>query len=488
VKYIMDFVTPDYYLYFLPAVVFLTLGIASRKRRMQILILLVMSYLFFWFASGWHILLLLISTCVDWTAGKKLSKSEDISYRKRWVKVSILVNLSLLCVFKYIDFIIESINFVSLRFDGSSSIESVGIALPVGISFYTFQTMSYTIDIYRKKQSPYDSFLDFACYAAFFPQLVAGPIVRADHFSSEIEQPLFTNSYRFRLGLTLIIYGIAKKLVIADNLAVHANSIFIEGDHLANIGLIWWATLCFGIQIYCDFSAYTDIAIGSAYLIGVRLPENFKTPYAATTPQDFWRRWHISLSTWLRDYLYIPLGGSRNGQRRLIFALMMTMLLGGLWHGASWNFVLWGLVHGILLIVHRFGSKVVIIESFFNKTGRIGVLLSWLVTQYFVFFTWLIFRVEDIEVLLPSMKTFLGIGGHFDLHEMCDALPEIKILTFSLAFGFILLHGLSGKLKGGKMWLARRHPLIWGVICGIMLTLAFHLRPAETIEFIYFRF
>ena len=242
----------------------------------------------------------------------------------------------------------------------------------------------------------------------------------ADHFRKEIEQPVQTNPYRFRLGLTLIIYGIAKKLVIADNVAVHANAIFVEGDHLANIGLIWWATLCFGIQIYCDFSAYTDIAIGSAHLLGVRLPENFKTPYAATTPQDFWRRWHISLSTWLRDYLYIPLGGSRNGQRRLIFALMMTMLLGGLWHGASWNFVLWGFVHGLLLIIHRFGSKIGIVESFFNKIGRFGVLLSWFITQYLVFFTWLIFRVEDLSVLIPSMKTFLGIGGHFDLKEMYE--------------------------------------------------------------------
>jgi D-alanyl-lipoteichoic acid acyltransferase DltB (MBOAT superfamily) len=210
-----------------------------------------------------------------------------------------VTNLTLLGVFKYLDFLIESWNLVSLRFTDSLDVGTLGLALPVGISFYTFQTMSYTIDIYRKKQSPYDSFLDFACYAAFFPQLVAGPIVRADHFREQIKEPLAPSAYRFRLGLTLIIYGIAKKLVIADNVAVHANEVFVEGEHLANIGLIWWATLCFGIQIYCDFSAYTDIAIGSAHLIGVELPENFKTPYAATSPQDFWRRWHISLSTWL---------------------------------------------------------------------------------------------------------------------------------------------------------------------------------------------
>ncbi|MGB1355230.1 MAG: MBOAT family O-acyltransferase [Poseidonia sp.] len=484
----MDFVTPEYYLYFLPVVFLLTFGIASRQRRRQILILLVMSYVFFWLASGWHLILLLISTCIDWTAGRKMNETDDHALRKRWLRISLVTNLSLLGVFKYLDFLIESWNLVSLRFTDSLDVGAVGLALPVGISFYTFQTMSYTIDIYRKKQKPYDSFLDFACYAAFFPQLVAGPIVRADHFREQIKEPLAPSAYRFRLGLTLIIYGIAKKLVIADNVAVHANEVFIEGEHLANIGLIWWATLCFGIQIYCDFSAYTDIAIGSAHLIGVELPENFKTPYAATSPQDFWRRWHISLSTWLRDYLYIPLGGSRNGRNRMIFALMMTMLLGGLWHGASWNFVLWGLVHGLLLIVHRFGKEIPLVKGFFGATGRIGVLLSWVITQFFVFFTWLIFRVEDTAVLIPSMKTFVGWGGHFDREEAYEFLPEIKFLTFTLAGCFILLHGISGKLGGGKEWLARRHPVIWGAACGTMLSLAFYLRPAETIDFIYFRF
>jgi alginate O-acetyltransferase complex protein AlgI len=484
----MDFVDLDYYLYFLPAVFVLAMWVSLGKRKPQIIILLLMSYLFFWFASGWYILLLLISTCLDWTAGSKMHASEDDAIRKRWLSASLITNLGLLGVFKYLDFFIESLNLVSLKFTNSVEIDTFGLLLPVGISFYTFQTMSYSIDIYRKKQKPYDSFVDFACYAAFFPQLVAGPIVRADHFRKEIENSLRIDSVQFRLGLTLIIYGIAKKLIIADNVAIHANSIFIEGEHLANIGLVWWATLCFGIQIYCDFSAYTDIAIGSAYLLGVRLPENFQTPYAATSPQDFWRRWHISLSTWLRDYLYIPLGGSRNGTKRMIFALMMTMLLGGLWHGASWNFVLWGLVHGLLLIIHRFGKNIGFVNKFFNVTGKFGILISWFVTQVCVFFTWLIFRVEETSILIPSMKTFFGIGGHFDFGEMYDFLPDIKLLTVVIVVAFILLHGISGKVGGGKMWLSRRHPIIWGIICGVMLSLTFYLRPAETVDFIYFRF
>ena len=406
----MDFVTQEYYSIFLPIVVIAVLFVARKKRNLQVTIMLLMSYIFFWLASGWHVLLLLTSTLVDWTAGKKIASNEKIMIKKRWLYGSLSINLGILAIFKYLDFFIESWNLISFRFDGAPDFNTLGLLLPVGISFYTFQTMSYTIDIYRNKHKPYERFLDFACYAAFFPQLVAGPIVRADHFREQIKEPLAPSAYRFRLGLTLIIYGIAKKLVIADNVAVHANEVFVEGEHLANIGLIWWATLCFGIQIYCDFSAYTDIAIGSAHLIGVELPENFKTPYAATSPQDFWRRWHISLSTWLRDYLYIPLGGSRNGRNRMIFALMMTMLLGGLWHGASWNFVLWGLVHGLLLIVHRFGKEVSFIKRFFGSAGRVGILISWGVTQFFVFFTWLIFRVEDTAVLIPSMKTFVAVS------------------------------------------------------------------------------
>jgi alginate O-acetyltransferase complex protein AlgI len=484
----VDFVTSGYYLWFLPLVVLLTLGIATRQRRRQVLVLLSMSYLFFWLASGWHLLLLLASTCVDWTAARRIHASEDQRYRKRWLRISLVTNLGLLGVFKYLDFLIESWNLLSLRLSDSLEVGALGLALPVGISFYTFQTMSYTIDVYRKHQPPYGDFLDFACYAAFFPQLVAGPIVRADHFREQIKAPLFTSAHRFRLGLTLIVYGVAKKLVIADNVALHANEVFVEGEHLANIGLIWWGALCFGIQIYCDFSAYTDIAIGSAHLIGVELPENFKAPYLATTPQDFWRRWHISLSTWLRDYLYIPLGGSRNGRNRMVFALMMTMLLGGLWHGASWNFVLWGFVHGLLLVLHRFGRKLRPVERCFSALGHGGALLSWAVTQFLVFFTWLIFRVEDTAVLVPSMKSFVGIGGHFDRQEMLDVLPEIKVLTGFLVVGFGLLHAWSGWVGGGKLWLARQHPAVWGLLCGTLLCLTFYLRPAETVDFIYFRF
>lgn len=484
----MDFVTSDYYKIFLPLVVILVLFIARKKRDLQVLVMLVMSYIFFWLASGWHILLLLTSTILDWTAGKKIHSNDEKKYRKRWLVASLVINLGLLAIFKYLDFFIETWNLASLRFNGAPELDTFGLLLPVGISFYTFQTMSYTIDIYRGKHAPYQKFTDFACYAAFFPQLVAGPIVRSQHFLEQIKGPVSSSPYTFRLGLTLIIYGLAKKLVIADNVAIHVNEIFAEGSNLENIALIWWGSLCFGIQIYCDFSAYTDIALGSAYLIGIRLPENFKTPYAARSPQDFWRRWHISLSTWLRDYLYIPLGGSRGGTRILIISLMGTMLLGGLWHGASWNFVLWGFMHGILLLCHRILISTSSIRKAFEIAPRMSIFVGWVVTQYFVFMTWLVFRVEDTDIMLRSLKTFVGLDAYWDIPEFFESLPDVKLMTMGLVIFFVIAHGVSGRLGGFKNWLAKQNTYVWGLISGVIISMTFLLRPSETVEFIYFRF
>ena len=484
----MDFITTDYYFWFLPIVFLATFTIGRKKRRKQILILLVSSYVFFWLASGWHILLLLVSTITDWTASKKIHNSDDSRYRKRWLRGSLIINLGLLGLFKYLDFLIQSLNWVTLKLANSPEMDTFGLLLPVGISFYTFQTMSYTIDIYKGKNKPYEDFLSFSCYAAFFPQLVAGPIVRADHFEKEIEKVLSPSTMRIRLGLTLIVYGLAKKLIIADNMAVHVNTIFDDVEGLTNIGLVWWGALAFGIQIYCDFSAYTDIAIGSAHLLGITLPENFDSPYTATSPQDFWRKWHISLSTWLRDYLYIPLGGSRNGPRVMFFALMTTMLLGGLWHGASWNFVLWGLIHGLLLIIHRVVKQNNTVTSLYTSKPRIFTMMGWIVTQYFIFMTWLIFRLEDSSILIPALKSYIGIGSHWDTQEMLEHLPEIKFLTFGIAILFICGHLLSSKIGGFKHWISRQNPLVWGVLIGTMIGLSLTLRPAETADFIYFRF
>ena len=482
----MDFVTSEYYTIFLPIVVVLVLFIGRQKREAQVLMMLTMSYVFFWLASGWHILLLLTSTLVDWTAGKKIHASNEQKIRKRWLVGSLTVNLGLLAIFKYLDFLIETWNLASLRFDGAPELDTFGLLLPVGISFYTFQTMSYTIDIYREKLGPYDRFLDFACYAAFFPQLVAGPIVRSQHFLEQIREPVSSNPHRFRLGLTLIIYGLAKKLIIADNVALHANAIFADGVPLDNIGLVWWGALCFGIQIYCDFSAYTDIALGSGHLIGIELPENFKSPYAAKSPQDFWRRWHISLSTWLRDYLYIPLGGSRGGTRVLIIALMGTMLLGGLWHGASWNFVIWGGLHGIFLATHtiikRKFPQISLLPFFQRNTGRIFSVIA---TQYLVFFTFISFRVQDFDHMWYSMQKY--VLWDFATEQIVE-LVTLNKFPVILIIIFFILNFASYKHGNLPKAIANIKLRYWFSFLGsvLMLVLIFETGPAQ--DFIYFKF
>ena len=249
----MDFTTPGYYYWFLPLAITLYFFMLRGKRDQRVILLVAMSYISFWMASGWNFRWLAIATCTDWVAGRRNSVSEDETIRKRWLVGSLTINLGLLATFKYLDFIIESLNLLTLRLPNSPDLDTFGLLLPVGISFYTFQTMSYTIDIFRGKSKPYERFHDFACYASFFPQLVAGPIVRSHEFLAQIEDPKEFSFSRARLGLTLIVYGLFKKMVIADNVALHANHIFAEGAALDNSALVWWGALCFGIQIYCDF-------------------------------------------------------------------------------------------------------------------------------------------------------------------------------------------------------------------------------------------
>ena len=486
----MDFTSSEYYSWFLPLTCFLVLVISRNKKSTQMGIIVLFSYLFFWLASGWHVILLGISTTTDWLIAKKIFNTENKRVRKQLLIATLTLNLGLLATFKYLDMIIETYGLMQLQFSNLPIIPRAELILPVGISFYTFQTMSYSIDVYREKYKPYDSFIDFAAYAAFFPQLVAGPIVRADHFLKQIQAPLIFKERNFKLAITFILYGIVKKVVFADNMAVHVDAIFAEGVDLTNTILVWWGTLCFGIQIYCDFSAYSDIAIGSALLLGIRLPENFRTPYAARSPQDFWRRWHISLSTWLRDYLYISLGGSRRGQRRLYIALMSTMALGGLWHGASWNFVLWGIVHGIILIAHRLFVKIRIIAKIFesNTWKKPAVLCGWIITQILIFFTWLIFRVEDSKLLVESIRGFFFLDQTFDIDAALEALPSVKYLTFVLVFIFIIAHGVSGKMNRLRDKLTNGNPINWGIFFAFCLIGMIYLRPSESSEFIYFRF
>ena len=484
----MNFTEPSYYFAFLPAAI-LFVWLTRRKVGSQLRVLLMMSYIFFILASGWHLILLITSTIVDWAAGGKIHNSEDEGIRKRWLILSIGTNLSLLGLFKYLDFIIRSLGIGALKIGIDIGVEEIGLLLPVGISFYTFQTMSYTIDIYRRKGTPADSFVEFACYAAFFPQLVAGPIVRFSEFRTQLSGPLSLERSRAKLAITLIVYGIVKKFVFADNFAFQVNAIFVDGAPLDNPVLIYWGALLFGLQIFCDFSAYTDIALGSAHLFGIKLPENFKSPYKSRTPREFWRRWHISLSTWLRDYLYISLGGSRNGKIRMYLALSVTMALGGLWHGASWNFVLWGCIHGTILIAHRIISETKYNMGLRKSLPRAHSIFSWVATQWLIFLSWLIFRIEDTSMLIRSIKTYCLIDLDQDVGGALNFLPGRNNVTFVLLVFFIIFHGLSSLSDGSlKYRIVELGQNKWGALMGAMLTIAIILRPTETVEFIYFRF
>lgn len=482
----MDFVTLDYYRLFLPALVVLIFALRNKNQSSRIMLLLASSYVFFWFSSGLYVLLLLSSTLVDFIVGKRLFYSTSDKEKRLLLIASLSFNLGILALFKYSGFFYRSVDFLTNGALDATGMTEPHLLLPVGISFYTFQTLSYSIDMYRKKGTPYESFLNFACYAAFFPQLVAGPIVRSDHFKAQIERPVNIRSENIRIACLFISFGLMKKMVIADNMAVQVDAVFSGDDILlGNFFWVLWGAVCFGIQIYCDFSGYTDIAIGSARLFGIEIPENFDSPYIAKSFREFWRRWHISLSTWLRDYLYISLGGSRNGVLRMYVALMATMVLGGLWHGANWNFLLWGIVHGTLLCGQR-----VIELNFIGELprGKIASAASLLLTQYFVFLTWIIFRVSDVDVLVPSIKTFLHFGSTYGFSEFWNSLPAGKFTAVLLMGIFILSHVLGGLTSRNRDRFLKSSWLSSIIAIVIMLTLVVLIQPPQPVTFIYFRF
>lgn len=341
----------DFLLFFV--VVFIVQRLLPHRQRN--LFLLATSY-FFYSCWDWRFLsLIMISTLVDFYCGRAIFGSNVNKIRKRYIVISILTNLGILGFFKYAGFFVDSANILISSLGHNPTSFHLNIVLPVGVSFYTFQTMSYTIDIYRKQVKPAENIIDFALFVAFFPQLVAGPIERAKNFLPQVLKKPVVSSSMIMEGGWLVFWGLFKKSVIADNMAIIVDQAFSSSSLAGGDLLI--AVYAFAIQIYCDFSGYSDMARGIAKMMGYNLMLNFKVPYFATNPSEFWRRWHISLSSWLRDYLYIPLGGNRNGRLQTYRNLFVTMLLGGLWHGAAWKFVLWGAYHGTLLALHRIMSK-----------------------------------------------------------------------------------------------------------------------------------
>ncbi len=437
--------------------------------------MLAASYAFYGWWDWRFLSLIWVSTLVDFVAGQALHRSSDPGRRRLLLWCSLGTNLGMLGFFKYANFFVDSFVDVFADFGITVSATPLSIILPVGISFYTFQTMSYSIDIYRGVLEPTDRLLDFALFVGFFPQLVAGPIVRARDFLSQLatddRSPIDTGR-----AIRLILGGLFKKMVLADVLAAQlVDGVFADPGGATGLETLL-AVYGYALQIYGDFSGYSDIAIGIALLLGFRFPANFDQPYRALSLQDFWRRWHISLSSWLRDYLYIGLGGSRRGRARTVRNLLATMVLGGLWHGAGWTFVLWGALHGVGLVVERLVSP----EPNATVGGRLGRAIRGLVTFHIVCVGWVFFRSVDLE---RAIEVFGALGGSW------TSAPRL-----SLGVVLLLLVGMATQLttpgRADHWWeRASELPVVVQAIGITAAILTFDvLGPTGVAPFIYFAF
>jgi alginate O-acetyltransferase complex protein AlgI len=459
--------------------VYPTYLLLRRHHKLQNAFLLVASLVFYGFWDVRFLALLAVSTGIDFVVAQKIHASEDPARRKRYLFVSIVVNLTILGFFKYFNFFTESFVAFLNAFGMSADRPTIAIALPVGISFYTFQAMSYAIDVYRKDIEPVRSIVDYGLFIAFFPHLVAGPIQRPIVLLPQVTRPRTIEWSQVHSGVFLILWGYFKKVVIADNMALIANPIF--DGYTKHQGLdILIAALAFTFQIYGDFSGYSDIARGLSKLMGFELLVNFKLPYFAINPTDFWLRWHVSLSTWLRDYLYIPLGGSRGDAWKTYRNLALTMLLGGLWHGAAWNFVFWGAFHGILLIVYRLLDRSPEHEDpWSSRAAYLKVPAKMALMFALTVVGWILFRSRSLHQSI-QMLARLGFSpspGSFSLLG--------KLLFFTVP------------LLGVQIWQYKRRDLLvipkqpaWLLmpLYGLLLAAIVVFGVRESMEFIYFQF
>jgi alginate O-acetyltransferase complex protein AlgI len=444
---------------------------SDRRRKMW---LLLCSYAFY---AGWDwrfLGLIVVSTLVDFLVGLRLARPDAVR-RKAWLLLSLGVNLGLLAFFKYFNFFVESASDL-LQFLGlPASPSTLAIILPVGISFYTFQTLSYSIDIYRGKLEASRSLLDVALFVGFFPQLVAGPIVRARDFLPQLSAPRRYATVDLRGCLLLFLVGFVKKACISDNIAPIVDQYFADPSRFDAISA-WVGVSFYAVQIYCDFSGYSDMAIACAGLLGYRLLLNFDFPYLASNITIFWRRWHISLSSWLRDYLYIPLGGSKGTKLFTYRNLLLTMLLGGLWHGAAWNFVIWGGLHGTALIVHKEWCRR------FTPPGGVALALKILgpfLTFYWVCIAWIFFRAQGFDRALEVARSFVLFQAEGEASLGAERLWIFVALA--------VVHWLSRTV--GVEGIGRRLPS-WGfaIAYGFLAAVALSLIPASFTPFIYFQF
>ena len=454
-------------------------GLLVLRRGEHKILWLIGAGAFFYGWWDWRFLTLLAFTATfDFHLGLAIGRAAQ-PLRKRLLILDIGVNLGILCVFKYANFFLDSLSILTAP--AGVSFSSLHIILPLGISFFVFEAMSYCIDIYRGNLQPYTNWRHFALFMFFFPRMIAGPIIRAADFLPQLQRDIRVTWPNFCAGFQLFLVGLTKKLVIADNLAPFADLVFANPAQYSG-GAIWQAVLAYSIQIFCDFSGYSDMAIGLARMMGFELPANFNLPYLATNLTEFWRRWHISLSSWLRDYLYISLGGNRRGETRTYCNLLITMILGGLWHGASWNFALWGALHGLGLCVHKLWSGFFKARGVRSKSAAgviIGGAASWLFTFGFVCFCWIFFRAPSFSDALLMLNKMLGGPGMQWLSGAFLVIAPVVVVAH-FAGATLQRKGLSPALD----WNRFAHlVLLFSWILGIIF-----LRSVEISPFIYFQF
>ena len=473
------------------ALLFLPLYMLLRRTTtLRIIYVSLFSLFFYYESSGEYVLILLFAATMDFFIGRAIGRSEDEVYRKRLLLTSICVNIGMLSYFKYFYFLLDLgqmlLASLGIATEPAIPLEARDYFIPAGISFYTFQTLSYTADIYRREITPLKRWIDYLFYLSFFPQLVAGPIVRAKDFIPQIYRRPQLLKAEYGEALTLILSGLVKKAIIGDFIGANlVDLIFAEPTRFTGLENLF-AVYGYAMQIYCDFSGYSDMAIGIALLLGFRFNINFDSPYQSGNITEFWRRWHISLSTWLRDYLYIPLGGNRKGAIRTYVNLLVTMLLGGLWHGAAVRFILWGAIHGAALALHKLYMQIFDALGWRRKKPlKIQRFLGQIITFHLVCFAWIFFRADSMET---ALSVITQISDHFTPEVFLQFVVGYKNVLLLLLLGY-LLHFTSKKQElRFRSWLTDL-PFI-GQVCLFIVTvfLLIQIRSADAQPFIYFNF
>lgn len=469
------------FLWFFPLAM---MGYFTIPKNLRVYFVLLASYFFYAWWEWSYLGLILGSTCVDYFCAVGITKSKTVSKKRVLLGTSLFVNLGALVLFKYFNFFSSSVGGLGEMLGYSMDVPILDFLLPVGISFYTFQTLSYTIDVYRGETPAEKNYTIFSLYVAYWPQLVAGPIERSNNLIPQLKEKIPFDYERVVIGSRMILWGMFKKIFIADRLAYVVDIYF--GDPIAYNGIAMiLATVLFAFQIYLDFSAYSEIAIGCAKIMGHDLMENFRRPYLALGFRDFWSRWHISLSTWFRSYLYIPLGGNRKGELKWYRNLAIVFLVSGLWHGANWTFVIWGALHAFYLFLEIFTNKYVIDLKKLNK------VVFGLITFMLVCLAWVFFRAESLEQALSVLKSMAHIENsrweHFNIFPSEINVFEWSIILFSLCTVFLFEYFLEGKKK--MISLSLWHPTLRHVsyLIAILLIVLGGYYSGDA-QFIYFQF